>query len=235
MEENIINKNFHIIEVGAAISDMILAAKGMSPVLSAIALTYKNTISVSTKREKYWIPKMINICKEFKARGYWIAPEKEEEFVSYLLVLNQNVIKTHQEQKIELFENLLKGYILHNEVDYDTNILFLNLTDRLTLKHIKILESINNCDENRLIGLLSLHELFLLLLPNNSYMTFNQFNFLLKELNAFGLIEKSENIKEESKVSRVVGNFVVEHQPYEKSPLLKLTEFAYDYMSFLYR
>lgn len=232
MKENFLDKNINKLEVVAVLTDFFLAAKQMTPVATAISLTYKNLISPVTKRENIWIPKVIEICRKSKEQGFWVEPDKEEEFISYLLVLNQNAIKTHQDQKIELFEHLLKGYLKHCDIDFDINLTYLNLTDRLTLKHIEILKNIYDSREEHLRGPKSYDDLYSLLASNNLNITIGQFRFILDELSTFGLIFKSKNISEEIKVSST--RILALDGPFEDLPLLVLTDFAKEYVDFLF-
>ncbi|MDM1448902.1 hypothetical protein HX030_02265 [Myroides odoratimimus] len=233
MQENSLDKNIDIFEVGAVLADFYLASKNIPAVTSAIMLSYRNLISPVSKREKLWIPKVIEICKSIQNRGMWISEDKEDELVSYLLVLNQNVMKTHQDEKISMFEKLLQGYFLNQEVDYDISITYLNLTDRLTIKHIQLLRNIKNCSIEELIGDLSYNTLYNVLKIKELSLDLGQFRFILDELVTLGLIFKSENIIGETRVKKESG-ILLENQPYENLPVIVLSDFAFDYMNYLY-
>jgi hypothetical protein len=69
---------------------------------------------------------------------------EDEEFITLLVQASSIAIKNHKEEKLEALKNAVINSISGQSIDEQLKIVFLNLIDRLSVAHLKIIELLQN-------------------------------------------------------------------------------------------
>lgn len=80
---------------------------------------------------------------------------QDETFITFIINTTQSAMRTHQDEKINMYKNVLINSYVCNNIDGDKKLIFLNWLDNLTFTHMKVLafmdqpsEFCNNSDGN---------------------------------------------------------------------------------------
>lgn len=72
---------------------------------------------------------------------------QDETFVTFIINTTQSAMRTQQDEKINMYKNVLINSYICNNIDLDKKMIFLNWLDNLTLTHMKVLAFMNNPSE----------------------------------------------------------------------------------------
>ncbi|MDI6720668.1 MAG: hypothetical protein QMD46_13775, partial [Methanomicrobiales archaeon] len=99
------------------------------------------------KRREAWLVEIHSRLKllENKVEGFKIENlAQNEQFISILLYATQAAMRTHQQEKLDAFRNMVVNSALRPTIDENLQLVFLNLVDRYTPWHLVILKFADN-------------------------------------------------------------------------------------------
>lgn len=73
-----------------------------------------------------------------------VALQENEKFVSFVLHTTQIALRSHQQEKLVALRNALVNSAISEDLDENLELVFLNMIDRLTPWHIKVLGYLND-------------------------------------------------------------------------------------------
>lgn len=122
---------------------VVRASIGALPVFSGTAVELFNSLIIPPleKRKTKWMidvtesiqnlekQKLINVSELFQ----------NEEFISFLLNASSAAIKIHQKEKLNALKNAVINMAINQSPEEEIALVFLNLVERFSIKHLKIL------------------------------------------------------------------------------------------------
>ena len=124
---------------------VVRASLSMIPVVGGPALELFSMIftpPIGERRDK-WMESVAEGLRsvEEKIEGFKIEDLSENEsFVTTLVQASQIAIRNHQAEKLEALRNVVLNSALPNPPDEDMQLVFLNLVDRFTTWHLRVLK-----------------------------------------------------------------------------------------------
>lgn len=121
----------------------VKAALGSIPVLGAAATEIFGLVVTPPldKRRKEWMNDVAEKLKQLESSGRINISElsQNEQFIDTIIQATNFAIKTSEEEKIAAFKNAVLNTALEEAPEKSKSQIFLNLVDRYTTIHIKIL------------------------------------------------------------------------------------------------
>ncbi|MGB7129832.1 MAG: hypothetical protein WBD59_03425 [Candidatus Sulfotelmatobacter sp.] len=99
------------------------------------------------RRREEWMHSVAGRLEELEGRvkGFRIEDlPKNEAFISTLTHASQAAIRTHQQEKLEALRNAVANVAIGSSPDENVQLMFVNLVDRLTPLHLRILRFFEN-------------------------------------------------------------------------------------------
>lgn len=120
------------------------AALGSVPVVgAALAVTFVTAIGWRLERRREeWFTKLAEAVEELNARVDDFDLETladNDLFVDAVVTATRTIEHTHQEEKISALRNAVLNSVAPGAPDADTQAIFLNLVDRFTPSHLRLL------------------------------------------------------------------------------------------------
>jgi hypothetical protein len=97
---------------------------------------------INRRRDK-WLQRLGQTVEELLQRVEDLTPEalsENDRFISATLHASQIALRSHQEEKLLLLQNILTNIMLHLGDDFDLQSLHIRLIDELTPLHIRMLD-----------------------------------------------------------------------------------------------
>lgn len=121
----------------------VKAALGSIPVLGSAATELFGLIIAPPldKRRQQWMNEVADRLKELEQKNEvnFAALGENEQFVDTILQASQFALKTSENEKIAAFKNAVINTAIGETPDKSKSQIFLNLVDRFTIWHLKIL------------------------------------------------------------------------------------------------
>ncbi|HAT7956458.1 TPA: hypothetical protein GJ770_03965 [Legionella pneumophila] len=198
------------------------------------SLFFKTIIPNSyEKRKNKWYRKLADVVSELQTKVDNLSEViKEDQFTTLFIRASITAYKTEHVEKYEALKNVLINSVIELNVNEDMLIVFIDLVDRLTVSHLKILKFINDNPDN-IIKATSYDSLF------EAFTKYNQnriceryeFNFLFKELERNGLIFISSDIKEFTGINEPI--LLASESENTAFPNLKINEIGLSFLKFI--
>lgn len=221
----------------------VKAALNLIPFVGGTATELFNSIITPPieKRKKQWMELVaINLNKlEEKQSGIVQQLSESEEFASLLITASINAVKTHLKDKHKKLMNALINSSKPN-LSFDIKEVYINFIDELTLPHLEVLKFVNDY-EARITSVNEFRKLYNILIegtidpkvPRMAKMEVTSFRFLLKDLEAKGLVFISQDMKDlEDQVYE--SSFLIGEEGKEKDlPFIRITTFGKEFLNFI--
>ena len=94
------------------------------------------------RRREQWLRTLGETVQELLQRVDGLTPEalsENDRFISATLHASQIALRSHQEEKLRLLQNVLANIMLHLGDDFDLQSLHIRLIDELTSLHVRML------------------------------------------------------------------------------------------------
>lgn len=99
--------------------------------------------SIENRKEK-WLSQIVETINNLEDRVTSIEDMFSNDlFITLFINTTQSVLRTHQQEKIDMYRNLLINSYINNNIDEDTKLIFLSWLDKFTLTHLKLLAVMN--------------------------------------------------------------------------------------------
>lgn len=215
-------------------------AKGMLSLLPAGSLAfdlYSRVCEPSLEiRRNKWMETVSSLLQELNTFNENIVESLKgnEEFISLFLTITQLALKTHIEEKIELFKNSLKNGIKES-FDYYTKNRCVKLLDELNTYQIKILKMLI-INQEKYINFSDCTTLYLAIndKTRNDRYDFSEvisLNFILKDLDRKGLVIIGDKLNSPPGV--VARTTSLETEEGDMNPEYYITSFGYDFINMI--
>jgi len=125
------------------------AGLGSVPLVgAALAVTFVSALNwrLDQRREK-WFTELAEAVQELGERVDGLDFEKladDDRFVDAVVSAARTVEHTHQEEKLSALRNAVLNSVAPDAPDADTQAIFLNLVDRFTPSHLRLLTLLND-------------------------------------------------------------------------------------------
>jgi len=190
------------------------------------------------KRKQKWMEDVVTELKILEERQTGIIEQlvNNEEFISLLMSASVNAYKTHLKEKHEKLRNVLFNSI-ESEIIFDLKQVFLNFVDELTLPHLDILEFID-VHEEKIRSLNEFERIYLIwaqerLILNENKITLDTFRYIMKDLEAKGLIYISDDMLEVPNKVYVSDYLTTNESENNELPFVKISELGQTFISFI--
>ena len=136
---------------GDAVHTITKAGLSAIPLIGGSAAELFNAIigPPIAKRQDEWIQGIANRLKklEEKVKGLKLEDlSRKDSFITMMMQASQTAIRTHQQEKLEALQNAVLNSALLNAPEDDMQIIFLNLIERYSLSHIRMLKTYYEAD-----------------------------------------------------------------------------------------
>lgn len=213
------------------------------PTVGGVASELFNTLITSPieRRRKEWMESVTSALMKLESNqsGWLETIKKDEEFNSLLITASISAFKTHLKEKRKGLKNCLFNSINSNS-SFETKQLYMRFVDELTIPHLQVLEFLVQF-EDRITSVDEYQKIYNILIegttdpsvPRMERIEVSVFRFLLKDLEAKGLIYISSDMRDIKNQVYESVTLVSEEVEDNKLPFIKATEFGKDFLTIL--
>lgn len=228
---------------GDSIHSGVKAALSLIPVVGGSIAEIFNSLIVPpiAKRKEEWMQHVASALEYLEAKNTGFIAEliKNDEFSSLLISTSIHAYKTHLKEK----HNMLKNALINstkNDVEFELKQVYVNFVDQLTLPHIEILKILDDF-EDRIINENKIQRIYDILIEGNidpivpqmTKMEITTFRFLVKDLEAKGLLFISKDLRDLENQVYESTYIVSESTEKDKLPFIRLTNFGKSFLHFI--
>lgn len=221
----------------------VKAILSLVPTIGGVASELFNILVTSPieKRRQEWMESITaSLLKlESKQSGWLETIKKDEEFHSLLITASISAFRTHLKEKREGLRNCLFNSIRSN-ASFEIKQLYMRFVDELTIPHLQILQFLIQF-EDRITLVDEYQKVYNILIegttdpsvPRMERIEVSAFRFLLKDLEAKGLVYISSDMRDIKNQVYESVTLVSEDVEDSKLPFIKATEFGKDFLILL--